>query len=202
MALCICCSPDFFQVHQMQQEPDNPQAWSHECTDSNVNLCCLGGKWKIPWCSVKCFIFKYQIPPKLHNFLWIAERSTTCHCDSTCFLCIAMLKAKKSCSVAVRIDVRREHQKPLIFKMEYETEDCVLPSFYKNDTKWITTTIHPSRLGFVLKTLFGSPNRMDPEDVDFTRSDGWRPWRSWKSSFKYCTRCETTENRHHGIQKM
>ena len=26
---------NIWQVHQMQQEPDNPQAWSHECTDSN-----------------------------------------------------------------------------------------------------------------------------------------------------------------------
>ena len=37
-------SPDFFQVHQMQQEPDNPQAWNHECTDFRNNLLLFGQK--------------------------------------------------------------------------------------------------------------------------------------------------------------
>ena len=93
------------------------------------------------------------------------------------FCVLPCLKQKKGCSVTVRIDVRREHKKPLIFKMEYETEDCVLSSFYKNDTKWIlcfflvftTKSIHPD------SGLFWKPSSAlwiwtDPEDVDFTRS--------------------------------
>lgn len=158
------------KVHQMQQEPDNPQAWSHECTDSNVNLCCLGRKWKIPWCSVKCFMFKYQIPPKtellkeaqhaivtLHVFCvlpCLKKKRLQCHCENWC-----SKRAQKTFDL--QNGVRNRRLRPIQFLQEW----------YQMN--------HHNNPSIPTRVCFENPLRLSKSNGSrrcrFHPVDGWRP---------------------------
>lgn len=110
-----------------------------------------------------------------------AKKRLQCHCENWC-----SKRAQKTFDL--QNGVRNRRLCPIQFLQKWYQMNLMLLFSLHNK-------IHPSRLGFVLKTLFGSMNLNGSRRCRFHPVDGWRPWRSWKSSFKYCTRCETTENR-------